>query len=450
MSVTFKYGEDTVALRPDTDVRSIKKAVSAVRGRVGSVVVSLRAQDALPERVTSAAAVALGDTGDALLYVLGDGTDFDGEALSAFRGIRHLNLNVRNLKALQFLSNFQALETLTVQHAPRGTLDLDVLRGMRRLTRLAIPAKITHPEALKDCSQLVHLHCTSNKSLLESLAGHPTLDYLEIEFGTDRDLGGIPDIPLLRGLHIYRVGGLTSEDLEPLSHCRRLQALSLGALRNVSDLAALRGAPSRGLQALLLEDLPNLDSLGDVGACGVLDRLGLYGSRPKDKSLKPLRQIQTLKHLAIGDFYSPSEIKDLMSWYHGSLWSETSNEAITSRAGAQRSKSCKRLHRLSRFYGVFTHRHRSAPSHPGATNHEVDTGETLFSSMDSPFRPVRKVAQGIAIFLLIFMPITFRHLLMEAVHAETAKVQRELTVMEQHALSNYSRSVPTTIPSIRK
>jgi len=56
------------------------------------------------------------------------------------------------------------------------------------------------------------------------------------------------------------------------------------------------------------------------------------------------------------------------------------------------------------------------------------------------------VATVIVIFLLVFMPITFRHLLMGAVHVETVKAQNELSQVEQQVMSNYRKATPTTLP----
>ena len=80
----------------------------------------------------------------------------------------------------------------------------------------------------------------------------------------------------------------------------------------------------------------------------------------------------------------------------------------------------------------------------------MDLGDTLFSSLDSPFRPVRKVAKVIVIFLLVCMPITFRHLLMDYVHVETVKAQHELTQVEHQVMSHYWTTTPTTMPTTGK
>jgi hypothetical protein len=61
-------------------------------------------------------------------------------------------------------------------------------------------------------------------------------------------------------------------------------------------------------------------------------------------------------------------------------------------------------------------------------------GDELFNSLDSPFRSVKKVAACTLIFSAIAMPITFRHLLMDYVNVETAKIQVQLNHVEQQVM----------------
>jgi hypothetical protein len=75
----------------------------------------------------------------------------------------------------------------------------------------------------------------------------------------------------------------------------------------------------------------------------------------------------------------------------------------------------------------------------------MNLGDNLFNSLDSPFRPVKTVAEWIAVFLIVFMPITFRHMLMDYVQVESTKLQHQLTQMEQPILRGYFPT-PTTVP----
>jgi hypothetical protein len=104
-----------------------------------------------------------------------------------------------------------------------------------------------------------------------------------------------------------------------LAHCESLTALSLGALRNVTELKALRGRPSTTLRALLLETMPNLENLEDIGTCSALTQLGLYEARPKDKRSAPLQRLGNLAHLVLGDPYPTAEIEAFDAWYSGSF-----------------------------------------------------------------------------------------------------------------------------------
>ena len=77
-------------------------------------------------------------------------------------------------------------------------------------------------------------------------------------------------------------------------------------------------------------------------------------------------------------------------------------------------------------------------------------GDQLFSSLDSPIRPVKKTAGWILIFLAIAMPITFRHLLMDFVKVETAKTQVQFTQMEQRITQEYWTTPTTQTPASGK
>ena len=65
-----------------------------------------------------------------------------------------------------------------------------------------------------------------------------------MDFGGIRDLNPLTHLPNLRGLELWQVRKFDNEDLDPLGDCKRLEALSLGALRNVQGLSALARAPA--------------------------------------------------------------------------------------------------------------------------------------------------------------------------------------------------------------
>jgi hypothetical protein len=122
-------------------------------------------------------------------------------------------------------------------------------------------------------------------------------------------------MPRLRALQLYQVRGLDTGDL--LGDCRTLQALSLGALRNVSSLRCLARRPAQTLRLLNLEKLSGLATLADLSRCEQLEQLGIYEARPADRRLDVLLQIPTLRHLVIGDVYPPEQIKGMRDAFGG-------------------------------------------------------------------------------------------------------------------------------------
>jgi hypothetical protein len=257
----FSYGDHAVALRADTDPVNVARAVEKARRALGSVVLSFRAQDRLPQVLLAAAAQALGASADAAVYVTGDATDLADDAMLPFRNVQKLNLNVQNLTNCDFLADFTALRTLIVQGSQRRPLSLGFLTALQALTTLTLPGAVAQANAIAKCARLRYLGCSSSKPVLEALTGHPALEFLDVTLGANRDLSALSTLPSLRGIGLYQVRGLTGNDLSPIGECQTLQSLSLGALRNVTQLSALRGQPRHTLQSLLMENQPNQEDL---------------------------------------------------------------------------------------------------------------------------------------------------------------------------------------------
>lgn len=313
--------DKAVALTPDVKPRDVAKLVKESRRKSGvGVVLSFNVQRRLPLRLIEAAAEIAGSNEDVELYLVGDATDLQVHEVVPFRGVKNLNVNARTVANHEFLFEFTQLQRLILQGDFKRAFDLSVVSGMTHLASLSIPAKVQGFDALATCRNLRFLGSTSNVGVLDALRGHPGLAFLDISFGLNRDLSAIAEMPGLRGLGLYQVRGLKGHDLEPLGDCEGLKALSLGALRNLTHLSFLRAKPAQTLEALLLEAVPSLTGLADLTACNNLRQLGLYGSRPVDKSLVPLcRQLGSLTHLVLGDKYSKAEMEGLLGWYEGSL-----------------------------------------------------------------------------------------------------------------------------------
>jgi hypothetical protein len=99
-------------------------------------------------------------------------------------------------------------------------------------------------------------------------------------------------------------------DLEPLARVPSLDALALGAVRNVTAMSWLDEGRHR-LRFLTLEGLPGLDSFGPLRRCSELVAFGGWDSRPADRRLTPLHELP-LADLVLGDVYPADEIDALL------------------------------------------------------------------------------------------------------------------------------------------
>jgi hypothetical protein len=304
-------------LGPDTDPDTIRPALAAASGGRRSVRLTLQFNKPLPDSVLSATAAALAAHPEVELYVYGAAVDESLSELDRFRHVQHLSLNIRSAISYEPIRHFHDLRTLVLQGGQSKALSIDFVAELPLLRRLSVHGVTRGAEALSQTKSLNYLSCSAQSSALDALRGHRTLRVLSLHFGATRDLVPVAEIPGLRGLEIYQIRKLDAADLAPLGDCHGLEALSLGALPNLTDLRALRRAPSASLRALILEKISGLISLDDIGECQALEQLGLFESRPADRSLIPLTQLSRLDRLVIGDVYPKAEIEQLDSWYAG-------------------------------------------------------------------------------------------------------------------------------------
>jgi hypothetical protein len=194
--------------------------------------------------------------------------------------------------SLGFLRELPRLERLFVEGHER---DFDVVAELRLLRRLDLRV----PRA---------------KSLAP-LARHPRLEFLTLSFGGIRDLAPLAEIPRLRGLELYQIRKLDTDDLLPLRSCSHLEALSLGALRNVASL----GSVPEGVRLLVLERLLGLKTLRQLGRLARLEQLFMTDARPSDHRLDVLPLAQ-LRHLIVGDVYPGDQLEAVDRIFRGETW----------------------------------------------------------------------------------------------------------------------------------
>lgn len=314
-SLEFDYGRGELA--PDTDPATIGPALSAVQQTFGSKRLALQFSQPLPDAVLAATAATLAEHPEVELYVYASALDASLRGLERFQHVEYLNVNIGHATTYEPIRQFRNLRTLIVQGGHAKSLSIEFISNLPRLERLWMNGVSRGQEALSQTSNLRHLSCGAQSKTLEALRGHAALEFLTLKFGSARDLTPLTAIPRLRGVEIYRISKLDATDLEPLGDCVGLEALSLGALPNLTDLAALRRSPSKSLRCLLLERISGLTSLEDGGECHMLEQLGLYESRPADRSLVPLTRLPRLEHVVIRDAYPQAEFEHFNSWFTG-------------------------------------------------------------------------------------------------------------------------------------
>ena len=285
--------EGRARLRPNLAIRDVAKVVSEAN--------TVQFDQPLPTKLMQALASAMSQRPGVALYLYGYSGwgEIDGSLalLEGFEHVRELSLGLFELQGVQGLSRFQKLQKLTVRHGTK--LDLAVLAQLPELSTLVLDVPRFAPDFLSELAGLRHLVMSARRGFLAPLAGHPSLERLELTFGTERDLSPLASCERLRDLQLWQISGLTGDDLEAVGQIINLDALMLGALRHVESLERLASGrpPVRFVELEQLRGLKTLQplaSLPELRACSIVD------SRPADKALAPLISAKKLEEVFIG------------------------------------------------------------------------------------------------------------------------------------------------------
>ena len=301
-------------LAPDTDPRSVGPALAAAE-RVPRL--QFTQQPPAPLLEAAAAAVAADPSMPVRFYSHSHTSSLD--FLSAFAQVRHLSVEVWHATDLAPLGSFTELESLGIGQTKSHATSLGFLRSLRKLTDLWIEGHDRDFDAVGELPQLRRLSLRASRARsLVSLAGHRNLTTLEMDFGGIRDLGPLIDVPGLRGLGLYQVRKFDTADLAVLGQLPKLEALSLGALRNVERLSLLDGRPAKTLRCLTLERLLALRTLEEIGVCDALEELYLdIEARPADRLLSPLLGAPSLKYVHVGGVFPREQVEALRAGFRG-------------------------------------------------------------------------------------------------------------------------------------
>jgi hypothetical protein len=292
-------------VRPDARRRDIARLVAEAE--------VVQFDEPLPANLSEALAEALRSRPQVELYVYGhDGRSLDGELdfLRGFEHVERLSLNLYGLAGVEGLARFTALHTLSLQGMAKRNVSVAAIEHATELQHLTVDQPVRDLEVIRNLGKLTELHSPATATALESLEGHPSLRRLSLHFGTHHDLSVLESCSQLADIELWQIRQLTAADLSPVARVKKLDALALGALRNVTTLSWLHQGSCR-LRFLSVERLPALDSFEPLARCSQLVAFGAWDSRPADRRLAPLHRLP-LVDLVLGDVYPPGEVDALL------------------------------------------------------------------------------------------------------------------------------------------
>jgi hypothetical protein len=300
-------------LGPDTDPRSIERTLAEHRPRL------MQFAQPLPERLLEAAASALAEFPDVGFRVYGRSVDPSLVWLGRFAHIHDLSIDLWHATSFDLLASFKRLRKLSLGETASRRPSLAFLSSLPEIEILRVEAHDKDFAAVGEMPKLRQLHLRVPRvKTLDPLRGHKLLEVVAIDFGGIRDLTPLGDLPALRAMELYQIRKLDTDDLDAIGDCRSLVALSLGALRNVTRLAALTRGPRDTLRYLTLEQMGGLETLEDLGLCTALEQIHLVESKPKDGRLDAVAQGSALRHLVVGDHYPKEQLEATAAAFHGS------------------------------------------------------------------------------------------------------------------------------------
>ncbi len=291
-------------MNPDSDPQSIAVALAEHRPRF------LQFSEPLPEPLLNAAADALARFPEVDFRVYGRSVDPSLDWMERFAGVRALTIDLWYATSFDVLAGFKSLRRLSLGQTASKRPSLGFVSQLPELEVLRVEAHDRDFDAVGDVTTLRQLSLRAPRTrTLDPLRGHARLEVVEIDFGAIRDLTPLAEVPRLRGLELYQIRRLDTDELRALGGCESLVALSLGALRNVTRLDALTRGPRRTLRYLTIERMTGLETLGDLAECEALEQVYIVDAKPKDRRLDLVARSPSLRHLVVGDHYARDQLE---------------------------------------------------------------------------------------------------------------------------------------------
>ncbi|SFK87346.1 hypothetical protein SAMN05216357_107107 [Porphyromonadaceae bacterium KH3CP3RA] len=231
--------------------------------------------------------------------------------------IQRLSIDLWETKDLNGIKNLKKLKRLGISKIVKSSVSLKVIENLDNLEMLftSISKDIETIGLLKKFN-LVSLSEIKTDNL-DFLSNNIHLSKLWISLGSIKNISGIAKVQNLKTLSIHQLKGFDDFVANSvLSNCNNLEDLELMNLANLSRFTFISNL--KNLRTLNLEGLKKIDSYKDFGQCDSLKVISGYDSRPLDKSLVGL---ENLDSIILGDSYSKSEIDSFVKRFKGrNLW----------------------------------------------------------------------------------------------------------------------------------
>ena len=231
--------------------------------------------------------------------------------------VRRLSIDLWHTKSLTGVSKLINLKELGIHKHVTSAVSLKVVEPLVNLETLSTSIS-KDIEAIASLKGLRFLSLSNIKgSTLHFLKALTQLHRLRLSLGGFDNFEGITQLPKLKQLSFHQVRGINDQTAnDVIGQCTSLEALELQNLKHITSLNFLEGLPN--LNFLRLDGLKNIETYKPVLLCKNLKKLSTTDSRPVDKDLKPLIN---LDDISLGDSYSKQAIGDFLTEYKGTaLW----------------------------------------------------------------------------------------------------------------------------------
>jgi len=218
----------------------------------------------------------------------------------------------QNLNQLRKLTN---LRELGILKQVKSQVSLELLKDLPNLEVLFTSIS-KDVDSISELKRLRFLSLSEIKTKnLDFLQGLECLNDFWLSLGSVESFGPLTNNKAIKNLRIHQVRGFNDAEAEIMfANGQSLQALSLENLKHLTNLDFVRNLTS--LRLLHLDGIKNLKTYEPLEMLDHSSTFTAYNSRPLDRSLSPLRNLNTV---GIGDSYDSRTIKSFEDSFNGEV-----------------------------------------------------------------------------------------------------------------------------------